>query len=156
MASPRVQRRAFPGPERTPASRAASRSGLPLGPRQPLGPRLPASPAGPRPGGLWQGLRAREKFPGKALPKIKFPRCSPGGRAGRVLFASLRTRWQTLRFPPGTAARSARIGLPRLSPGLPGRVAVSCPVPLAWPHSWHFSWDWALFNSAESLPWESG
>ncbi|KAL0628903.1 Adenylate cyclase type 2 [Plecturocebus cupreus] len=44
----------------------------------------------------------------------------PGGRAGRVLCASLRTGWQTLRFPPGAAARSTRMGLPESARGFLG------------------------------------
>lgn len=72
----------------------------------PLGPRLPAFPARPRPARV-AGLRAREKFPWKVLPKIKLPGCSPGGRPGRAPAPAPRTRWPSPpRRPPGAAARS--------------------------------------------------
>lgn len=63
----------------------------------------PLLPARGRPGS--QGLRAREKFPWKVLPKIKLPGCSPGGRTGRVPSPALRTRWRSpARLPAGAAA----------------------------------------------------
>lgn len=86
-------------------------SGLPVAPRGPRRRPCPApgcsSPLVPCPRPAWLGreLWTEEKFPWKALPKIKLPGLAPGGRAGRVGSASLRPVANSA-LSPGAAARS--------------------------------------------------
>ncbi|MEJ1275851.1 hypothetical protein NN561_006750 [Cricetulus griseus] len=86
-------------------------SGLPVAPRGPRQGRCPApgcsSPAASCPRPAWHGREpwAEEKFPRKALPKIKLPGRAPGGRAGRLGSASLRPVANSA-LSPGAAARS--------------------------------------------------
>lgn len=69
-------------------------------------PRLLLTPVPcPRPAWLGRELWTEEKFPWKALPKIKLPGLAPGGRAGRVGSASLRPVANSA-LSPGAAARS--------------------------------------------------